>query len=191
MSGVYRNKIYLLISEHVIEGQGTWQDISRNKGASRHCFPPTSQPRHLWEPAERQCSTLSLLTVCPNPTFSWRHTPPARLASVWAAAVPLKHALGQSPAKAVPQQHANRPDRGQHHSKVAPALGEGNITTHTYLTAPLWWEETSDLTTDTIHQWKPLRGQRRESDLQFGAPTSLANAWSDLTQAQGGPGLAQ
>ena len=38
--GVYRRAMRLLISKHVLEGQGSLGDFSGNKGTGRHHFPP-------------------------------------------------------------------------------------------------------------------------------------------------------
>lgn len=64
--------------------------------------------------------------------------------------------------------------------------GKGKITTHSstvVLTGG--WGKTSTLTTCPAHQWKPRRGQHRESTLLFGMTTAMKNNWPNSTKAQG------
>ena len=93
-----------------------------------------------------------------------------------------------SPSRAVPEawQSASSPDRGQHNSKVSPALGRGEDN-HTHQSD---CGSSSGLGTDIRSDCSlPTNKRFWENALQFGATTSLANSWSDPTQAQGDPRL--
>lgn len=77
---------------------------------------------------------------------------------------------------------------GQHYSRMThvPGRGDDNHTYPSHCSPTIGWAHTSGLTTHLTHLLKLLRGQRRESALQFSATASLANALSDSTEAQGG-----
>lgn len=49
--GLYRREICLLITEHVLEGQGSLGEFSRNKGAGEHNFLSPSSSLDTWIPA--------------------------------------------------------------------------------------------------------------------------------------------
>ena len=147
----------------------------------------------------------NLLTVCPTHVLRCRHTTSARpqlkvsshrrsAQTLLTPACPAGF-CGYNPSTILARAHlklCHKPgsvqaaSRGQHHFKVTPASGRGEINhTHTSQTVSLaaGLEQRAGLTAGPTHQQWLFRGQKRESVLRFSATTFLANAWSDSTQA--------
>ena len=72
MQGGYKREICLLISEHVLKGNGSLGNFSKNKRVGRCYSPhPTPQPNYL-DTCRKHCSaniSPSLSTVCLVPTL--------------------------------------------------------------------------------------------------------------------------
>ena len=119
-SWIYRRKICLLISKHVLEGQGLLGDFSKNKRPSRCHFHP------YMDKCISQCSmdTLYLTCqqhalphtflwiwllqpglVCRSPAIADPHTLLAQCALHWCSPMdfPLQYALSQNPSKVMLQ----------------------------------------------------------------------------------------
>lgn len=58
MPGVYKKGIYLLIWEHIPEGEGSFGGLFKNQRAGRQHFPPEAQPTYI---GTRKAWTLDLL----------------------------------------------------------------------------------------------------------------------------------
>ena len=126
MPGVYGRDICLLISEHVLEGQGSLGNFTKNKVFGRcHFHPPTSQPRYT-DTCRNQLSMITLqlacysvpylhvLSICPfqlglgsrsSPTTD-QHKLSSHCTSclgVLLLTCPLQYVLGWSPSKVVSQ----------------------------------------------------------------------------------------
>ena len=187
-----------IISEHILEKQGSLGDASRNKEDSGHHFPPLplSLDRDLQEPAQHQHWLSSLLIAVPFPSilqgpdltsrFSLKHDPGTNFVNT--SACP-QYLCGSTPsnmplARAYPKW-CHKPGSMQASPTAASTTpkgllpqGEGKITTHPHPTvAPaVGWGKTSGLTAGPVYQQKLLRGQHRKSTLQFGATVSVENA---------------
>ena len=71
MPGVYKREIYLLISEYVLEGQGSLGDFSRNKEAGRASSLLSPAPSlDAQTPAGISTAPKMLPNRVPNPMFS-------------------------------------------------------------------------------------------------------------------------
>lgn len=187
MHGVYGKEICLLIPEHVLEGQGSLRDFSKNKRAGGcHFLPPTSQPRRM-DTCGKEYGASSHHVTCwqcappphspPNtalqPDVSSRLSPTADLHKpCWrhmsCPCILLQYTSDRNPPNAVlpAWKGVCSHGRDQHGSEVPPTQGR-LANKHTRQS-----------------NCRSSRGrgagmQHRESAQHFGATVSLAIALSD------------
>ena len=118
----------------------------------------------------QQTYTSLANTTYPTSVCSWGHAP----SNITLAGTHPKHCHNSGRMQAALTGTSTTP-------KWLLLWEETNITIDISLTTvpTVSWGQTSHLTASPTHLWKLLRGQHRESALQFGPTTSLANTWSD------------
>lgn len=126
--GVCGGEIYLFISEHTLEGQGSLGEFSRNRGASRCHLPfPVQTQRHLREPMQCPHSLPNLLTAPPPPPTGPLPQPSIHLTNTQSCPVdptapvrPLQEPMHRGSTSMAACQQL----RQGLHSRVTPAPGK-------------------------------------------------------------------